>query len=99
MRHCWERVAPFPPLSLHPTISSLLLLSFHPYEQAVEEGAPLILGDPLDLCVAEAGIQGFDGSQGLGTHLIGVRPDTHLETHLGLVTAVRTGVPESGGRE
>lgn len=59
----------------------------------------MLLGDPLDFCVAKAGVKGLAGPKVLGPHLVRARPHAHLETHLGLVTAVRTGVPESGGIE
>lgn len=72
-----------------------LLRLFHSDEQSVEECAGLLLGDPLDLRVAEARIEGLALSERLRSNLVGAGSHTHLETHLGLVAAVRTGVPKS----
>lgn len=79
--------------------------SLHPHQQAVEERAALLFRDPLDLRVAEAGVQGLAVARRrlllLRPRLVGARPHAHLEAHLGLVAAVRAGVPESvsEGRE
>ena len=37
-------------------------VSLYPDEQSIEKSSALLLGDPLDLCVAEAGIQGLAGT-------------------------------------
>lgn len=72
-----------------------LLRSLDPNEQSVEERAALLLGDPLDLGVAEARVQGLAVAERRGSHLVGARAHAHLESHLSLVAAVRTGVPKS----
>lgn len=69
--------------------------SLDPNEQSVEERAALLLGDPLDLRVAEARIQGLAVAERRRSHLVGARTHAHLESHLSLVAAVRTGVPKS----
>lgn len=71
------------------------LHSLHPHQQAVQQRAALLLGDPLDLRVAEARVQGLAVAQRLRSHLVGAGTYTHLETHLGLMAAVRTGVLKS----
>lgn len=66
--------------------------SLHPDEQSIEECAALLLSDPLDLWVAEARVQGLTVAKRLRSHLVGARTYAHLESHLSLVAAVRTGV-------
>lgn len=75
-----------------------LLLSLNPDEQSVEECTALLLCDPLDLGVAEAGVEGLAVAERLRPHLVGAWTHTHLESHLGVVAAVRTGVPKSASR-
>lgn len=74
------------------------LRSLDPDEQAVEERAALLLGDPLDLRVAEARVQGLAVADALGSHLVGAGADAHLEAHLSVVAAVRARVLKSEGR-
>ena len=73
-----------------------LLRLLDPDEQPVEQRAALLLGDPLHLRVAEARVQGLAVAERLGPHLVGAWTHTHLESHLGLVAAVRAGVLKSG---
>lgn len=84
-----------PPLRWFPSGPLVLL---HPYEQTVEQRAAALLGDPLDLGVAEARVQGLAQAQRLGAHLVGAGPHAHLQRHLGLVAAVGSRVPESDRR-
>lgn len=72
--------------------------SLDPDEQPVEERAALLLRDPLDLRVAEAGVQGLAVTKRLGSHLVGAGTHAHLESHLSLVAAVRAGVLKSARR-
>lgn len=74
-----------------------MLRSLDPDEQSVEERAALFLGDPLDLRVAEARIQGLTVAESLRSNLIGAGTDAHLESHLSVVAAVRAGVLKSAG--
>lgn len=83
----------------HPNASAARSLSLHPDEQSVEERAALLLGDPLDLGVAEARVEGLAVAERLGSHFVGAGTHAHLESHLSLVAAVRTGVLKSAGRE
>lgn len=85
-----ERAGP-----LHPSAGG----SLDPDEQPVEECAALLLRDPLYLWVTEARIQRLAVAERMRSHLVGARTHAHLESHLGLVTAVRTGVPKSAGGE
>lgn len=73
----------------------LLLCSLDPDEQSIEERATLLLSDPLNLWVAKARVQGLAVAKRLRAHLVGARAYAHLESHLSLVAAVRTGVPKS----
>lgn len=86
-----------PPYS-HPVAFPSLPCSLDPYEQSVEECAALLLRDPLDLGVAEARVQRLTVAERLGSHLVGAGTHTHLESHLSVVAAVRTGVLKSGRR-
>lgn len=73
--------------------------SLDPDQQSVEQRAALLLGDPLDLRVAEAGVQGLAVAERVRSHLVRAGPHTHLESHLSLVAAVRAGVLESAEKE
>lgn len=81
-----EEIRHFPPLRL-----------LDPDEQAVEERAALLLGDPLDLRVAEARVQGLAVANSLRSDLVGAGANAHLEAHLSVVAAVRAGILESAG--
>lgn len=81
------------PISTRMPPPALQLLD--PDEQSVEERAALLLRDPFDLRVAEARVQGLAVAKSLRPHLVGARTHAHLESHLSLVAAVRTGVPKS----
>lgn len=81
--------SPPPPTSPPP----LRLLD--PDEQAVEEGSALLLGDPLDLRVAEARVQGLTVARSLRSDLVGAGANAHLEAHLSVVAAVRARILES----
>lgn len=74
-------------------------VSFHADEQAEEDGSPFLLGDPLDLGTAEAGVHGLGGRLRGRADLVGARAHAHLQGHLGGVLSVRLGVFESGKRE
>ena len=93
-RSAARTLPPLPPECLRRSLPSL-----HPDEQAVEERAALLLGDPLDLGVAEARVEGLAVAERLGSHFVGAGTHAHLESHLSLVAAVRTGVLKSAGRE
>lgn len=93
-RSAARTLPPLPPECLRRSLPSL-----HPDEQSVEERAALLLGDPLDLGVAEARVEGLAVAERLGSHFVGAGTHAHLESHLSLVAAVRTGVLKSAGRE